>query len=236
VAAQIRHKIIAGEHRPGDRLPSEPDLALHFGVSRATLRSAITLLEEDGHLRSEHGSGTYVTARPMLRNDLSVNFGVSEMVRRAGLEPSVIEEETKLMDAPAEVAVALELEVGAPVSMLRRVRAAGGHPVVVSIDWCRPELLTPAELADVARGSLYAALADRGTVVHHGVATIIPEMAGLEIAASLSVARGALLLSIWQVDYTDTGRSILVSREYHLADAFEFMVYRRGPGDPADAR
>ena len=43
--------------------------------------------------------------------------------------------------------------------------------------------------------------------------------------------RGALLLTLFQVDSTADGEVVLVSREHHLADAFEITVYRRGPGD-----
>ena len=39
----------------------------------------------------------------------------------------------------------------------------------------------------------------------------------------------ALLLTLFQVDETANGRPVLVSREHHLADAFEMTVYRRGP-------
>ena len=85
------------------------------------------------------------------------------------------------------------------------------------------------ELRLIADGSLYAAMAARGLPVHHGVAHVTPDTADAEIAQRLDVPRGALLLTIFQVDETANGRPVLVSREHHLADAFEMTVYRRGP-------
>ena len=42
--------------------------------------------------------------------------------------------------------------------------------------------------------------------------------------------QGTLLLYLTQTDYDESGRPVLASDEYHLADAFDFMVIRRGPG------
>jgi len=77
IAEGLRERIAARKLAPGDRLPSEPELARSLGVSRSSLRAGIALLEEDGLIRRLHGSGTYVTHRPLMRNDLSRNFAVS---------------------------------------------------------------------------------------------------------------------------------------------------------------
>ena len=45
---------------PGDRLPSERALSQRWGLSRSTLRNALSLMEEDGTLRSRIGAGTFV--------------------------------------------------------------------------------------------------------------------------------------------------------------------------------
>lgn len=231
LADRLRARILSGEHRPGDRLPSEPELAEGLGVSRATVRAAITLLEEERYLRREQGSGTYVTARPILRNELGQNFGVTEMIQRAGRLPATVDERTAVELAGEEVADALDLQFGTPVSVLDRIRTADGRPVVASTDWCRIDDLPPEELAATARGSLYDGLAARGLMVDHGVSRLTPESADGEVAERLGVARGALLMLLWQIDYEVSGRAVLASREYHLADAFEFTVYRRGPGE-----
>ena len=52
-------------------------------------------------------------------------------------------------------------------------------------------------------------------------------LAGLGL---IKVRRGDLLLAIWQIDYAADDRPVLSSQEYHIADAFDFSVTRRGPG------
>jgi DNA-binding GntR family transcriptional regulator len=234
IADTLRDRLLAGELKAGAQLPSEPELARSLGVSRSSLRAAIALLEAEGRLRRSHGSGTFVTDRPLLRNDLSHNFGVSDMIATTGLEPGTAFAHAAREPTPPDVAAAFGIEPGTPLSALHRVRDANGKPVVESTDWCREETLDPSELSALGRGSLYEALAARGSVVHHGVASISPTVASPETAERLKVPVGSLLLTLFQVDSTALGEVVLVSLEHHLADAFEFSVYRRGPGDIGD--
>lgn len=230
LAHELRTRIRSGELSPGDKLPSEPDLAHDRAVSRSSVRAAITLLEEEGMVARRHGSGTYVTHRPALPNDLSRNFGVSSMIAATGLTPGTAEGKCEVVAAPPGLAAALDIPDGTPVTRFWRVRTADGRRVVLATDWCRPEHLSPDELHEIGDGSVYAALEARGLVIHHGVATLSPGNADEDTAMLLGVARGSLLLTIDQVDTTADGIPVLVSREHHLADAFSFTVVRHGPG------
>jgi GntR family transcriptional regulator len=231
LAEELRARILAGEWQPGERLPSEPELARRRTVSRSSMRAAITVLEEDGFVSRRHGSGTYVTHRPALPSDLGRNFGVSALIRHSGMTPGSAEETSGSVPAPPEVAAALDIEVGAPVSILRRVRTADGRRVVDVTDWCRVEHIAPEELPEIAAGSIYAALAARGLAVDHGVANLEPRNADGDLARRLDVPRGTLLLTFDQVDRTADGVPVLVSCEHHIADAFTFTLLRRGPGE-----
>ncbi|MFG2891391.1 FadR/GntR family transcriptional regulator [Streptomyces sp. NPDC048248] len=58
--ARLRDDILDGAHQPGSLLPPERDLAAHYGVTRTTLKHALTRLEQAGMLRTRHGIGTKV--------------------------------------------------------------------------------------------------------------------------------------------------------------------------------
>jgi DNA-binding GntR family transcriptional regulator len=231
LAQELRTRILAGEWRPGDRIPSEPELARREAVSRSSMRAAITMLEEDGVVSRRHGSGTYVTYRPALPHDLGRNFGVSSLIRSTGMEPGTVEETSGAVPAPPAVADALGVPDGTPVSSLRRVRTADGRRVVDVSDWCRIEHIAPEALPAIPEGSIYAALAARGLAVDHGVADLTPGNADGDLARRLDVPRGTLLLTIDQVDRAADGVAVLVSREHYVADAFTFSLLRRGPGE-----
>jgi len=59
---KIKSMIVAGELRPGDRLPKEADLADHLGLSRSSLREAVKALSQIRVLDVRQGDGTYVTS------------------------------------------------------------------------------------------------------------------------------------------------------------------------------
>lgn len=61
MAGQIETLILGNHLRPGDKLPSERELAIQFGVSRTAVRESIKLLQERGLLESRNGRGAFVT-------------------------------------------------------------------------------------------------------------------------------------------------------------------------------
>jgi GntR family transcriptional regulator len=233
VRDEIRARIEAGSWRPGHRLPPEPALASSLGVSRSTLREGLKLLSEDGWLSRAPGSGTYVTYRPRLRNDLVENFGVSEMIESMGMQPGT--DSLHVYDGVASPPEAekLGLAEGAYVKIVERVRTADGTPVIFSRDLVPPALLGGrADVLDrLGQGTLYTLLeSELGVVVTRGLASIKPAKADRWLASQLGVPTGTLLLYLAQVDYDESGRAVLMSHEHHLADAFEITVARRGPG------
>jgi GntR family transcriptional regulator len=226
-------RIEAGEWRPADRLPSEPTLAASMGVSRATLRDALRSLEEDGFVTRVQGSGTFVTHRLRMKNNLDVNFGVTHLIRSMGMRPGTGQPRTFEIPATDEDAELLAVPAGSPLRCLERVRTADGRPVVFSVDVIPDERLGDRTdlLERVGAGSVYDALErSLGVVIRQGVASIRPANADDRLAARLRVPAGTLLLYLRQVDYDLEGRPVLLSHEHHLADAFEIAVVRRGPG------
>ncbi len=60
IVEQIKQLISSGDLKPGERVPSERELATMLGVSRPSVREAIMILEAMGFLESRQGGGTYV--------------------------------------------------------------------------------------------------------------------------------------------------------------------------------
>lgn len=228
---ELASRLASGKIPPGTKLPAEPELAEEMGVSRATLREALRSLEEDGLVTRTRGAGTYATHRPRVRNNLDVNFGVTEAIVAAGQRPGTTRSVIHSVGATAVEAAALAIAVDAPVVVLERIRTADGVPVVLSRDVISAERLAEEDLASMAiDGSLYRVLDRHGSPVAHGVVTVEPARADRVMAKRLEVKTGTLLVFLRQVDYGGEGDPLLLSEEYHVADAFEFTVVRRGPG------
>ena len=230
VRDELASRIATGAIPAGSRLPPEPQLAAELGVSRATLREALRSLEEDGFVTRTRGAGTYATHRARLRNNLDVNFGVTEAIQAAGMKAGTTHSELRSVRADEEEADALDLAPGDPILVLERVRSADDRPVVFSRDVVPATMLPAGELDRFRDGSVYELMEEAGISVQHGVVTLEPMKADRALAARLDVSAGELLLYLRQVDYDRAGDPIVLSHEYHLASAFEFSVVRRGPG------
>lgn len=72
------------------KLPSEFDLAKQLGVSRATLREALRILEEDNVITRRHGVGTFVNTKPVFTSGIEQLNSVTNMIIHAGMKPGTI--------------------------------------------------------------------------------------------------------------------------------------------------
>ena len=102
VRAQL--ELLLRNAEPGERLPSEPALAKHFGVSRTTIREVMSQLEAEGFIQSRQGSGTYESRQPLLpgRSDVQCES-------RTNLSdiPQLPTDWTKMMDVASATAAKL---------------------------------------------------------------------------------------------------------------------------------
>jgi GntR family transcriptional repressor for pyruvate dehydrogenase complex len=100
VLDRLRNYVADGGLGAGDRLPPERDLAARLGVSRASVKQAIVVLEVQGLVEVRHGGGTY-----LVRDSLDVE-PVEQLVERRRRLPDVLDArealETKLAELAAE--------------------------------------------------------------------------------------------------------------------------------------
>ncbi len=230
-AERLREAIHQGNFAPGSQLPPELELIAMLGVSRTTLREALRALEEQRLIVRRRGLGTFVCERSILK-DLSINFGISEMIRQAGLNPGTQEAVVRTEKASMAVAKELAIPKHSLVVVLDRVRTADGLPVVWSLDIISKELLGAhaIETMQLETMSFYQYLEENLHMqISRGLASLGPVTANDEMAAKLNVRPGTPLMHVVQTDYDASDRPILHSIEYHLPDAFLFVVNRRGP-------
>lgn len=126
----LRSEIADGHYRPGDRLPTEADLAARFGVNRHTLRRALADLAEAGLVHARRGAGVFVALRPM---DYALGRRVRwhQNIAASGRMPSRrITRRESLPAAPREAA-ALRLAEDAAVHVIEGISLADGEALAV---------------------------------------------------------------------------------------------------------
>ncbi|MDA8137036.1 MAG: GntR family transcriptional regulator [Desulfobacteraceae bacterium] len=79
VATMIRHKILSGQYRPGQRLPTEDELVESYGVSRITIRGAMAILETNGLINRTRGRGTFV-AEVIPETPITIHTSLNEVM------------------------------------------------------------------------------------------------------------------------------------------------------------
>jgi GntR family transcriptional regulator len=230
-ANTLHEAIQNGQFKAGSQLPTEWELMDMLQVSRTTLREALRMLEEQGLIVRQRGLGTYVSKR-LLVNDISHNFGITQMITKAGLVAGTSLSENRIEKASPQAAKALELDESASVLVMERVRTADGIPVVWSFDMVPVDIIGSQMTVPDAPGeeSLYTHLEKCHNVwVTQGIAEIQPIVAEKEHAAKLNVRKNTPLLQIAQTDYDAKNRPVIYAVEYHLPDRIQFILTRKGP-------
>lgn len=228
---ELRQAIAQGTFRPGSQLPTEAELCEALGVSRTVVREALRGLEDDGLVARRHGVGTFVRDHPILKN-LNFNYGITEMIESAGLISGTSHLAIQSETADQEKAEQLRVPMGTALITAERVRTADGRPVVYSLDTIPESLLQGVEFDPqlLLTQSIYRILqTSLGKVIGYGIARLLPVNAPDDVAKKLQLPPHALTLYIVQTDYSPDDVPLVYSREYHLPDAFDFIVWRRGP-------
>jgi len=230
--AQVREELLTAleqrRYGPGDRLPSEPEMAAAFGVSRPTIREVLRSLETEGFVRRVHGVGTFATERrSIVSSRFDIDLGVTEAVeaanRAVGVEIIRIADER----ASALVAERLAIPIGSPTLWIERVIRANNTPVAHAVDVI-PEAVT-ALAPDVryTGGSVYRYLEnDCGLRLAGGLAEVTAVSADRHLARLLDVAPRSALLRTDQVERDSDDRPVLFSSEEYVPALFTIRVRR----------
>ncbi len=210
-------------------LPSEAELSQHFDVSRATIREALSKLEQAGVIVRKHGIGTFVTP-PALVIDAGLEEleSLETLARRIGLETqmgkvTIVER----APSPAE-ADRLQLAPEERVWSIARVMMTGKRPVAYLIDIVPTSYLSQEDLGEGFHGSvLDLFLQKEQLALSHSRTDIMPEAASETIARQLRLNSGDTLLKLEAQLFTREGKVIDYSTSYFVPGYFHFHVVRR---------
>lgn len=129
IRAAIKQDIESGMLEPGQKLPTEPELALAYGAGRHTIRRAVTELGKEGLLSVEQGRGTFVQCRPRLTYAIGPRTRMRRNMGAQGRDVSSERLGAERLPADSRIAQALGLEPGTEVIATRRRSFVDGVPV-----------------------------------------------------------------------------------------------------------
>jgi GntR family transcriptional regulator len=218
-------EIESGRWAVGERLPSEPAICQQFGVSRTTVRQALSELESEGLIRREKGRGTFVAER---RSDswlLQSAHGFYEEAERAGraVRSRVIRRVVEPLQLWASEA--LLLPVGSQGVTVERLRWMDNRLVMYVVSHFPADVADTLLEADLQARSLYRVLErEQALTVAGGRRVVEAARAERDLAKLLEVEPGSPLLYVEAVSWDDQLRPFECYRAWHRADRTKIEV------------
>ena len=221
----LKEKINQGELKPGDQIPSEPELCEIYGISRTVVRQALKEMEFESLIYRRKGKGTFI-AEPKIGESLvqKLTGFYQDMVDR-GHTPVTHVLSHEVEPANAQVARHLGLETGTPVFAIERLRFVEQVPIVLVTTFLPYELCPRLVDYDLSDKSLYAVLENNlGLVLSHGHRWIEAVAANEREAELLQVDECAPLILLDSVTYLEDGTPIEYYHAVHRGDRSRFEV------------
>ncbi len=229
---QIREALLRriqdGDLKPGEKLPSEDQLAAEFGVSRMTMRRSLDDLINAGLIYRRHGLGTFVS-KTTIERDHSRLTDFFENCRLGGHVPGARLLHKEQKDALPHIARALGLQPGEPVIRLATLRSVDGAPITYHDAYLPayrfPDLLEaePATLG-LDRQHVWQLIETQSYTVANVVEKLEAQLAGKDVARLLKIKPGDPILYGQRVLYSDDGTPLKYADCYNRGDRFSLTV------------
>jgi len=221
IAEQLEGAIVSGALAPGDKIDNELDLAGRLGLSRPTVRQAIQVLVDKGMVVRKRGVGTQVVHGKVRR---SVELtSLYDDLAAAGQDPRTEVLGLRRVEADEDVARELQLEPGAPVWSVERLRYIGDEPLALMHNLL-PASLLDLDAIDLTRVGLYAALRDAGIWMRVAKQRIGSRRADARESRVLAERKGAPLLTMQRTAYDDAGRAVEYGEHAYRPDLYAFEI------------
>ena len=210
------------------KLPSESQMCAQFDISRTVVRQALDDLQNDGYLVTQKGRGTFVSGPKIVEGLVQNLSGFTEDMSKRGFKVSNTIIEQAIVQASEVVAESLQIDSGAPVIKIKRIRNLNGEPAAVSTTYVAESLCPELLHEDMRNQSLYFLLENKyGLKIFQGRRFISVTLADQELASSLNVNLNAPLLALENVSYLEDGRPLEYYLSYHRGDSSKFEIIIR---------
>jgi GntR family transcriptional regulator len=233
IAYWLERLIVSRKLRAGDKLPSEVEIAAALGVSRMTLRQALSTVESKGLLERRRGrfGGNFV-AQPRFDFSLSGLPGFTEQMRRAHVEAGAHIVRASTRNCGADVRGALKLKRGEQVHEIIRVRSANGDPITLEETYL-PAGIFAGMLGFELTDSIYRVMErEYGRSPFSADELIEPINASPQQAELLNIEPDQALLLVTRTSYDRAGVPVEYSRDYFRPDRTRIVLRTQVDQEP----
>ena len=224
----IKQRIINDEFEEG-RIPSETALAEELGVSRTTIRDALSRLELEGTIYRKQGAGTFVNEASLrIRTRLEEIWTYEAMLEAHGYTPSTEIISVETQTAPPKLASELNLPSRAEVLRVKKRFFADDQPVIFVENYIPVHILQHTYTAETFHTPMYQVLADVGQQhLAYYVSEIVPLVPAKWLRDLLALKPNSAILSFDEVGYNQDNQPIVKSYSYFKDSLLRLRLLRR---------
>jgi GntR family transcriptional regulator len=221
----LKEKVQFGSWVPGDQIPGEQDLCEIYGVSRTVVRQALLELELEGVIIRRKGKGTFISPPKISEGLVQKLTGFYQDMVERGLKPITKVLHQNVNPANDKVARFLNIKTGEMVIEILRLRFINEEPIQLVTTYIPFEICPALASVDLTNRSLYEYLEnDAGIFIAKGSRFIEAVLANETEAALLGIERGAPLLMLDSISYSEKGQPIEYYHALHRGDRSRFEV------------
>ncbi len=228
VKSHIKEQIATNAYED-DRIPAETDLANELGVSRTTIRDALSRLENEGVILRRQGAGTFVN-----RPGLQIKSRLDEIWSyEAALEAHGYLPLTRLLDVRKEAATAdltseLALAAGDQILVVKKLFLENQQPVILAENFIPQQRINRPYSNNDLLAPVFDFLAKFGDQhLSYYLSDIVPTVASEDVGQALQVPIGTPLITLEEVGYNEENVPILKAYSYFRDDLLRLRLIRR---------
>jgi DNA-binding GntR family transcriptional regulator len=221
VAQTLERAIESGELPAGTRLENEIALADQLGLSRPTVRRAMDYLVDRGLLVRKRGVGTQVS-HPRVRRPVELTSLYDDLTND-GRRPRTTVLALDVLPATDQVAHALGVAEGTPVTTVKRLRYADDEPLAVMQNYLPVGRVTITK-ESLERNGLYQLMRASGVRPQLASQSVGARAATAAEARLLQNPRGSPLLIVTRTSYDSAGRAVEYGTHLYRASQYSFEV------------
>jgi GntR family transcriptional regulator len=222
----ILSEIKEGDYKIGSMIPTENDLSDMFGISRTTVRQAITELVQEGWLYRVKSKGTFVSKPKIDQSFIQALGSFNDQISQLGRTPHTELLDFEVIEAPDYVANELKLQPNEKVIYIHRKRFADEDPIVMVKTYLPFKKCSFVLNHDLSTESLYPVLASHDETQIYKIRRLIEAVDAEDYdIKNLNISRGKAIQKFVSVGYNLFDDPIEYSIARYRGDRNRFEVF-----------
>lgn len=226
----IGEKILSGEFKEGDKIPTEMELTESLKVSRPTIRQAMVNLKRAGLIEVKRGSGTFVKTKDFEEPVLGIRSYTDEAIKK-GYTPLTKILSIKIIKPDLELKEIMQLIDNQTVTEIKRLRYLDNEPTAIDVSYIPSRFVPNISKGDFKEigqeQSLYNLLKTKyGLILSHGEETIDSTIVNLDEAKLLLMKDKSPINLRRRLVYTQKDELVLYMRAIYKT---RYRIKLEGP-------